>query len=128
MSLNIFSAISDLAIGARLRRKAEDGEFLKFYRSIVETVSPEVVSIFGHMPNVHVVSNGKKEEWGIELTATDFIWWKSKLESGDVRFVEGGNAIKAAMLHRMARMAEVEKLSADERKRLISLLEDSDVE
>jgi hypothetical protein len=121
MKLNVFKAVVDLAMGAKARRSTEHQEFLTFYRSLVETVPTEAIGLFGSMP-VNVFEAGKQEDWAIELTATDYIWWKKKIESG-ARFVVDPSEVQLAMLNRMSKKADMERLSPDERKSLIALME-----
>lgn len=121
--MTIFTDIADIAFGARKRRIAEHEEFLKFYRELVETVPQEVVALFGKM-TVRVVEAEVQADWGILLTATDYIFWKNKLLEGRIKFVKGDKRIKQLMHERLAEKAENEGLSAEERKRLIALLEE----
>lgn len=120
--MTVFSEIADIALGARKRRIAENEGFLAFYREIVETVPQEVVSLFGKM-TVRVTEGNTQADWGLLLTATDYIFWKNKLSEGRVKFTSGNTRIKQMMHERLAEKAENEGLPPEERKRLIALLE-----
>lgn len=121
---SVFKAVADLAVGAKARRDAEYQDFLSFYRDLVETLPTEAVTAFGSM-KVEVVEAGAiKSGWAIELTPTDFIWWKSKLEQGEVRFTGSADSVKLSMLSRIAKKAEAHRLSPAERKTLLALLDE----
>lgn len=119
VTADLFRAVAVLATGAKARNAAAHRDFLAFYRDIVETVSVETVAAFGSM-SVDVV--GKSNNWAIELTATDYVWWKEEISRG-ARFVKDPSAVRLAMLNRLSKQAEATKLTPDERKSLIALLE-----
>jgi hypothetical protein len=120
----IFAAIGRLAVSAKKRRDAEYQDFLAFYRTLVETLPAEVCAIFGNMGGIEVQPGaGARTTFGLELSATDFIWWKHKIEVENVRFVKSAAAIKADMLARISRGAEAHNLTPAERKELVALLE-----
>jgi hypothetical protein len=124
VNIDIFSAIGDLAISSRRRVEVEHSDFLVFYRQLVETMPTEMVEIFGTLDGIRVrLRRGKVEDYGIELTATDFMWWKSLIEADHARFVSGPADVKRRMLERFATGAEAERLTPDERKKLLFLLD-----
>ena len=123
MNTNIFLSIGELALGAKKRREREYAEFLSFYRTLVETMPSEMTALFGTLDGISVDCRGKKESFRIELTVTDFLWWKSRIENESLRFVYGIPAVKAAMLDHFSRKAELHRLSPEERVKLLELLE-----
>lgn len=125
MNVNIFKAIGDLALSAKKRKDNEHADFLAFYRNLVETLPTEIVALFGNMGGVAVWHKGKEKSCGLELTATDFMWWKTHIEAEGVRFVNTPASVKCDMLDRLARHAEAHRLSPEERKNLLSLLKQS---
>lgn len=128
MNVKIFTAIGELATGAKKRRDGEHQEFLGFFRSIVETIPTEVVQIFGTLSGIEMrLPSGKVESYGIELTATDYMWWKQKIEKEGARFVGKTSAVQSNMLDRLGKKAEMHRLEPAERKKLIALLEEAAV-
>lgn len=122
--LKVFQAVADIATGAAARVTDEHSEFLEFFRSLVETVSPEVAKQFGTL-SVTVVTKGKTEGWGIELTATDYLWWKDAIAKGS-RFSPdhgGVESVPRAMVVRVASKAEKSGLTLEERRALVTLLD-----
>lgn len=124
-SAGIFRAVAEMALGAKARRDQENEKFLSFYRELVETLPTDVTELFGHMGKVAVtLKNGETPSWGIELTATDYIWWCNEIRENGVRFTQGPRAVEQAMIARLAKQAESQRLTPEERKKLISLLDD----
>lgn len=122
MSAQIFRAIADMALGAKAKRMERYEAFLDFYKTLVETLPSEATAMFGRMP-VSVKDRGKPpENWGIELTATDFLFWKDRL-GRTVEFVKRPENVKSDMFSVLAKKAEKEPLTAEERKTLLMLLE-----
>jgi len=124
MNVNVFRAIADLALSAKRREDKAHTDFLSFYRELVETLPSEMVDIFGQLTGVDVrIKSGKEAKWGIQLTATDFIWWKSQIEDEGVRFVHGPLSVQRSMLDLFSRSADARRIPPEERKKLIALLE-----
>lgn len=124
IELNVFKAIADLAVGAKARRDEEHQEFLRFYRSLVETLPTMATEAFGNLNGVKVTARKAAQSWGIELTVSDYLWWKHEIEQG-ARFVEGVAAVQTSMLHRLSKAAEAQRLSPEERKEMLSLIDGS---
>lgn len=122
--IEAFKKIADLALGAKKREDEEYADFLKFYRGLVETLPADAVKIFGRCDRC-VVKNGTESTWGLELTATDFWWWKNEIENFGARFKNGTKVAKNAMLTQMAKKAEGTTLPPEVRKALIALLEEA---
>jgi hypothetical protein len=124
--LKLFQAIADLASNAAGRVTDEHQEFLNFYRGLVDTVPPETVGRFGNL-GVAVIENGAVQtQWGIELTATDYLFWKQKIGAG-VRFSPAHGGVKSvprAMATRLAKQAETAGLTLEERQQLLNLLDE----
>lgn len=124
MNANIFRAVGELALGAKRRREAEYASFLSFFRELVETLPAEMTSLFGHMSNVGVtLRDGKTANYGIELTVTDFLWWKSAIEQDGVRFTSGPESLRRSMLTRFSKQAEAYRLEPEERKKLLAMID-----
>ena len=123
MNINIFKKVADLALGAKRREDAEYADFLKFYRDLVEVLPTEVVELFDGCPRA-VISKGAEYKWIIQLTATDFIWWKTKIEQEGARFKNGVTNAKLAMLEKLAKSAEAKSLTPEERKTLLAMLDE----
>lgn len=122
MDVNIFKAIGDLAVGAKRRTDKDYADFIAFYRQLVETLPIEVTDLFGSLDDVQVRRDGKLEGCGLELNVTDVIWWQHEIKTG-TRFVCGIAQVKSDMLRRLALKAETQRLTPDERKSLLALLD-----
>lgn len=120
----IFKAIGELAIGAKRRREAEYADFIAFYRELVETLPIDVCDLFGTLNEVQVMraKASKSEGVGLELNVADLMWWQHEIKLG-TRFVHGIKQVKSDMLRRLTLKAETERLSPEERKSLISMLD-----
>lgn len=125
MDANIFTRIADIALGANQRKLKEHREMLDFYRRIVETVPTEVAEMFGSMP-VKVRQKNIKDfvTWNIELTATDYLWWRRSIENEGARFASGAKRIMSAMLEQMTK--NIGTLEPEERKALIKLMDEAE--
>lgn len=125
MNTHTFVKIADLAVGAKHRRMREYDALMQFYRSLVDAVPSEAAELFGKM-NVTVYEDGKRADWGLYISATDYMWWKNKIATGKVRFWASIDAIKAEMLNRFAEQVEKDGLSLEERQNLLRLLEEAE--
>lgn len=125
MNVSVFRAIGELALGAKGRRDKEYAEFLAFYRDLVETLPSEMIELFGTLENVSVFVSGKKASYGLELSVTDYLWWKQHIEVSRLRFESGVASVKFDMLDRFSRKAETHRLSPEERTKLLALIEQS---
>ena len=121
MDVNIFKAIADIALGAKKRQDEEYSAFLAFYRELVETLPTEVTTLFGSMPR-RVIENDEVVSYNIMLTATNFVWWKAKIEKTGTRFTTGPVVTRLAMLDHISKKAETNSLSPEQRKALLALL------
>jgi len=125
MATNIFHRISDIALRAKSRRDEEYRQFLQFYRELVETVPAEVAKLFGTLNGVKcIVGKGVSADYGIQISATDYLWWKDEFVNKGTRFALPVEQVKAAILTHIAKKAEASGLTADERKELLTLLID----
>jgi len=121
---SIFEKIGAMVSANKARELASYNEFIAFYRELVEALPSDVTKIFGSMP-VGVFDGGAKKEWNIQLTAVDYIWWKSHIEGEGVRFTKSPARVQLDMLDRISKKAEVYTLDPSERKALIALLEEA---
>lgn len=119
----IFHALAALAGTAKSRRLDEHKQFLLFYRELVETFPTDACVSFGNMGGIEVKTKDGVKKYGLELNATDFMWWKNEIENQGVTFVKGPAAVQSSMLYRLGKSAETERLEPSERKRLLELLE-----
>jgi hypothetical protein len=124
ITAKIIVKLADFATKVSDRRKDEHIRFLSQYEKIVRSVSPEAAKLFGCL-DVKVIKNGKEEIWGINLTATDYIFWVEHINLG-VRFCSHPNAVMAAVMDKMANSAEIHNLTKEERNELIDLLSERD--
>ncbi|KKC25798.1 hypothetical protein [Sphingomonas sp. SRS2] len=122
LSADLFKSIADIAVTAKGRRDAEHASFLAFYRQLVEVIPTDAVTSFGSV-SVNVKTARKSEQWAIELTVTDYMWWKQKIEQLGVRFEKSPASVQADMLVRLSKAAEASRLNSDERKALLGLLD-----
>lgn len=122
LSVNVFKAVADLAVGAKSKRDQEHTDFLAFYRSLVESLPTEAIRLFGNM-SVKLIVGKVEEGAGLELTATDYMWWRQKI-AGGARFVVGVHAVQLEMLNRLSKKAEAESLPPEQRKVLLALLDE----
>lgn len=121
-----FRRVGELAIGAKARRQAENEEFLKLHRQIVETVPIEIVKAFGTLDNVALYDpKGKEATGGIELTVADHLWWKKLLAKGN-RFRWGIQPVKDYMLEHLVKQIEDTTLEPEQRKALLALLDEGE--
>jgi hypothetical protein len=125
LGFNIFAAVAELAVSAKSRRDAEHREFLRFYRALVEELPTEAIAIFGTM-SVKASVAGKQEDWGIELNAADFMWWKTQIETNGARLIPGPASVQAAMLNHLAKKASTQNLDPEQRKRLLTIMDDAE--
>ena len=119
ITADIFRAVAAVGLGASKRITAEHDEFLAFYRELVETVPTDVAKSFGRM-SVNM-TNGA-QDWKIELSATDYIWWKEKFADG-ARFSSPPAQVRLNMLTRLAKKVEEQRLEPSERAALLALLD-----
>lgn len=122
-NIKLIQAVANLMTGARDRISEEHADFLNFYEQLVRSISSDAVEAFGKM-EIEVKDKGKEETWGILLTAADFMFWKNAIEKRNVRFADTTDVVKSGMLNRMTRMAETERLTVEERNKLLDLLSD----
>lgn len=122
--LSVFQKIGQIVLSSKARQDQEYEEFFKFYRALVETTDGEVATAIG-TTNVDVVCTGwtAHQTWGIKLTPADYLFWKEKYAIG-VRFKYSLEAVKAAILAKMVNAAQDTKLTAEERKQLLALLDE----
>ncbi len=124
--LKIFQAIADIATNAAGRVTDEHQEFLTFFRSLVETVPPETAQRFGTLGVTAIEGGALTANWGVMLTATDYLFWKQKIAEG-VRFSPAHGGVKSvprAMVTRLAKQAEAAGLTLEERQQLLKLLDE----
>lgn len=101
------------------RHSEEHNEFLIWYEKLVRSASPAATKAFGNMDDVELTSN---ESAGIELTASDFLWWKERISNG-ARFKHGVSSVKANMLNRLCSAAEQMDMTAEEKGQLIDAMQ-----
>lgn len=123
MNVNIFRAIGDLALGAKKRTDKEHDDFLAFYRQLVETLPVEVVELYGELKDISLKRDGKIEKSNLELSIADFLWWQHEITVAGTRFTHGVAEVKSDMLQRLVQRAETQRLSPEERAKLLLLAE-----
>lgn len=123
MNLTVFQRVGEIVFSSHARKTQEHVEFLTFYRTLVETIDGDVAKAIGKtVITVNVPWTGKEENWSIELTVADYLFWKEKIAIG-VRFKYAIDAVKAAILGSMTKAGENNKFTAAERKEILGLLE-----
>lgn len=122
MNFKLFKAIGELVNQAKIRETEEHMKFLEFYRELVLNLPSESISQFGMLDVSVIDTDGKRQLFGIILTVTDYVWWKALIENG-ARFVRSPEVVKADMLAKFSEQAEMSRLTVDERKELLKLLE-----
>lgn len=122
MNPPVFQQIGQLVLTGKRRRDLECEGFMKFFRALVEMTDSAVAKEVGGVSVTVLLVGNKEETWKIELTASDYAFWKEKFAVG-VRFKYSLDAVKAAILKAMTAAAERNKLTADERKQLLALLD-----
>lgn len=116
-----FKAVSGIFLSSKSRRDKEYAEFLSFFRELIEETDGAIANAFGKI-NVEVARGKTKETCGLILTVADYIYWQEKFAAG-FHFVEGIEAVKTKILMCLAEKAESNKLTADERKALLAILD-----
>ena len=123
MNLSVFQKLGDIVLSSKRRVELEYEDFFKFYRALVEITDSEVAKAVGGTSITVVLLDKKEETYKLELTATDYLWWKEKVAVG-LRFKFSMEAVKAAILGQMTKAAETNKLTAEERKQILSLFDE----
>lgn len=119
---SVFQKVGDIFLVSKKRRDAEYADFLEFFRTLVEETDSAVASAVGHI-DVMVVQGKEEKQWGVLLTVADYIFWKQHITEDGVRFKKSIDQVKSDILRRLAKKAEDNNLTADERKSLITLLD-----
>jgi hypothetical protein len=118
---SVFLQVGSIFLSSKARREAEYSDFLSFYKSLVEQTDGAVASAVGTI-SVDVRVGKEKKSYGIILSPTDYLWWKQSLAE-NVVFEKSVEHIKSSMLIALAKAAEGNKLTAEERKALLALLD-----
>jgi hypothetical protein len=122
INVDMFKSLGDIIVSNKTKRNTEYQEFLVFYRGLVESLPTEACNSFGSLSVVGILKKERMTNYSILLTAGDFLWWKNMLANPDFRFEKTITEIKQDMLNRMAKLAEVQDLEPDGRKKLLALL------
>lgn len=123
MDKSIFEKLAKLVEGTNSRTAKEHEDFLKTYRGIVEMVPLSVANEFGNMDGINIVSPKQKiENCRIELTATDYLWWKTRFANG-WRVQGGTQKLLRKMATHLAKSAEGTGLDIAERKALLEIID-----
>lgn|GEM_PF-5788959 len=123
--MNAFRALGDIITNEKKKRYIENQEFLVFLRELVETLPAEACNRFNNFPVVIIKEDNKQQQLFIELTVSDYLFWKDKAENTDLRFEETITQIKNRMLEKLTKVAEMNKLEPKERKELLAILLDA---
>lgn len=122
----LVKSVSDIFMSSHKRRQAQYEDFLAFYKRIVEDTDTAVAKVVGTI-NVSVMAKldtakVERKEFGIILSPSDYMWWKQHLGI-DIDFVFSVEAVKTHIIRSIAKAAEANDLTNDERRRLLSALD-----
>lgn len=118
MSIKAIKKVIGLINGADERSQTEHQKFLEFLEVLVSECGPAASKEFGRM--TVRVDNGK--EWGIELTPTDLLWWRSKILHDRVRFCKGAASVQADIVSRLSNSAGSYNFTPEERQEFIAIM------
>lgn len=126
---NMFIRLSSFLTEVKKKEDDQYEEFLKFYETIVRTVSPTVVREFGRM-KVDVIDDKTKKTWGIELTAADFLFWKNHIQQNNVRFIDNPITVQCNMYSVLSNITDQVNMTVEQRNEFLNLMmsKPSDVE
>ena len=115
-----FAALASFFVKVDVAETAKYIEFLDFYETIVRNTPTAAVKKFGRL-NVSTRIGGENKTFGLILTATDFMWWKSNIENG-ARFVNGIDAVQRAIFSQLSELAESLDITKESRAELLDIL------
>lgn len=119
----IMQGVADIFTASKARRDAEYADFLSFYRNLVENVSADVAKAIGKVNDFMVEGSKDRSQAPIYLTATCYLEWKQAIADGQWFTKSSIEQVKTFMLMALAKSAEANKLTTEERKALMALLD-----
>ena len=124
LDVKIFQLLADFINRDKIRRDREHEEFMEFYRELVETIPAAAAEAFGCMNGVGVAKRIKsgldERSWGIELTPTDYLWWRRYIDEG-FYLTKGCAETQLDILERLAKLVDMSSLTVEERQQLLDL-------
>lgn len=117
---DLINKMFDLSGRAAQRRLNEHNDFLSFLEMLVRSAPVDVTAAFGKL-TVEVVEDGKTKNFGIILTAPDFMFWKAAIENG-ARFVSPPATIKRSILDRLSQCIGAMQMTPEEKGEFIDLM------
>ncbi|MBB95634.1 MAG: hypothetical protein CML68_13715 [Rhodobacteraceae bacterium] len=121
MNIDAIKQMIRLATKAHERSTAEHWAFLNTLESLIIHCPPALSRKFGNMSVKVRDKNGSESGAGIELTATDMMWWQKGIENG-TRIVGGAKATEIAIYNRLCKSIESHEMTSEERAEFISLM------
>lgn len=124
VDMNLIQGVADIFTASKKRRDKEYADFLEFYKKMVETSSSDIAKVIGNTCTVHVGGDGKEDRnWGLYLTIACYLEWKAAIANG-LRFTKMTiEQVQTSMVLALAKVAESNKLTTEERKALLELLD-----
>lgn len=121
---SVFQQIGLIFQASKARKDAENVAFLAFLKELIEKTDGDIAAAVGRV-SVDLVKGTAPSNAGIILSVEDYIFWKNKFADG-YRFKKPVEQVKSDILAKLAKAAEDNNLTADERKSLLALLTSSD--
>lgn len=117
-----FIAVANLFAKKKQQEEFLYKDFLTFYENLVRNTPTEAIQAFGRM-TVDVYVGKETKAYRIELSPTDFMWWKHEIENKGVRFVDGPIDAMASIMNRMTKKTENLSMTIEERRELLDILQ-----
>lgn len=116
-----FHTLIQIISGARERITREHMEFLEFYLQLVQVVPNDIATDFGRISSPVMIGK-TKHDYQIELTMTDFLWWKSAIMDEGARMVKTVGQIQRDIWDKLIQQIDSMALNEEEKGALMSAL------
>lgn len=116
-----FHTLIQIISGARERITREHIEFLEFYLQLVQVVPNDIAADFGRIPTPVMVGRSKRD-YQLELTMTDFLWWKSAIMDDGARMINTVGQVQRDIWDKLVTQVDAMTLNEDEKGALMNAL------
>jgi hypothetical protein len=126
ISFKAFEILISIITGSREREREAHQHFMGFYQELVRITPADVAKAFGSItaPTQH---NGKIHNYGLELTVTDCLWWKTIIEEGG-RFTGSVSRVQRDIWERLNLQVREGWMNDENRHQLVSIMQEADQE
>jgi hypothetical protein len=127
ISFRAFETLTSIITGSREREAREHDVFLQFYQALVKIIDDETAKEFGSIEVPTLIKGKLADGYRLELTVTDYLWWKTIIHDDKGRFVNGVSAVQRDIWDRMTKLVRDNTMSAEERTKLMELMVSDEV-